>query len=84
MGILSLGLLSLGGFVFGGFIHGASVLEAFVLGASVRAPSVCVKYKVIGTTSDTLLARGSSSGTDGFLRWNAVDNILDNSYSHNC
>ena len=46
--------------------------------------SVCVMYKVIGTTSDTLLARGSSSGTNGFLRWNAVDITLHNSYSYNC
>ena len=30
--------------------------------------SACVVYKVIGTTSDTLLACGSSSGTNGFLR----------------
>ena len=46
--------------------------------------SVCVMYKVIGTTSDTLLARGSSSGTNGFLWWNALDITLDNSYSYNC
>ena len=45
---------------------------------------VCVVYKVIGITSDTLLERGSSFGTNGFLRWNAVDVTLDNSYSYNC
>ena len=46
--------------------------------------SVSVVYKVIGTTSDSLLACGSYSGTNGFLRCNAVDNTLDNSYSYNC
>ena len=44
---------------------------------------VCVMYKEIGTTNDTLLTRGSSFGSNGVVWWNAVDITLDNSYSYN-